>query len=56
MKKDERLQIRVTAEEASFLKDYSTSKKITISQMVRDFIRWLMQKEQETEDGSQGKA
>jgi hypothetical protein len=56
MKKDERLQIRVTAEQAAFLKDYSAAKKITISQMVRDFVRWLMQKEQEGDDGSPGEA
>ncbi len=54
MKKDERLQIRVTADQSAFLKDYAASNNITISQMVRDFINWLKKKEQERSDGAQG--
>lgn len=56
MKKDERLQIRVTADQAEFLKSYAADKKITISQMVRDFINWLKRREQENSNGTQGKA
>ena len=54
MKKDERLQIRVTSDQAAFLRDYAATKKITISQMVRDFINWLKKKEQEKSHGAQG--
>ena len=53
MKKDERLQIRVTADQAEFLKNYSAAKKITISQMLRDFINWLRQREEKA-NGPQG--
>ena len=38
MKKDERLQVRVTSEQAAFLKSYAADKSLTISQMMRDFI------------------
>lgn len=54
MKKDERLQVRVTAEQAAFLKSYAASKKLTISQMMRDFINWLKKREQvRGDDGAQ---
>lgn len=56
MKKGERLQIRVTADQARFLKSYSASKNITISQMMRDFIDWLQRREQEKAHGTQGEA
>lgn len=56
MRKDERLQIRVTADQAEFLKTYAAAKKITISQMVRDFINWLKRREQERGHGDQGEA
>ena len=53
MKKDERLQVRVTSEQAAFLKRYAATKKLTISQMMRDFINWLKKREQERdEDGT----
>lgn len=52
MKKDERLQVRVTSEQAAFLKSYAAAKKLTISQMMRDFIDWLKKREQER--GSNG--
>jgi uncharacterized protein (DUF1778 family) len=47
MKKDERLQVRVTSEQAAFLKSYAANKSLTISQMMRDFINWLKKREQE---------
>lgn len=53
MRKDERLQVRVSAEQAEFLRDYSARKHITISQMMRDFINWLRRREQERWDGDQ---
>jgi len=54
MKKDERLQVRVTAEQAAFLKSYAAAKKLTISQMMRDFINWLKKREQvRGDDGAQ---
>lgn len=53
MKKDERLQVRVSAEQAEFLREYSASRNITISQMMRDFINWLLRREQEKWNGPQ---
>lgn len=54
MKKDERLQVRVTSEQAAFLKSYAADKSLTISQMMRDFINWLKKREQmRGNDGAQ---
>ena len=54
MKKDERLQVRVTSEQAAFLKSYAADKSLTISQMMRDFIDWLKKREQmRGNDGAQ---
>lgn len=55
MRKTERLQIRLTEEQAEFIKHYSVSKNITISQMMRDFINWLKKKEEKV-NGDQGEA
>jgi hypothetical protein len=56
MKKDERLQIRVSAEQYQFLRDYASRNDITISRMMRDFIDWLIRKERKRDDGAQGEA
>jgi hypothetical protein len=51
-KKDERLQIRVEPKQMKFLRDYSSRRNITISKMMRDFIDWLMRRDQQ--EGSNG--
>ena len=45
MRKDARLQIRVSPKQMEFLKGYSNHNNITISRMIRDFIDWLSEKE-----------
>ena len=47
--KTDRLQIRVSPEQAQFLRKYADDKDVTISQMIRDFIAWLERRE----DGAQ---
>ena len=49
MKKEARLQIRVSPRQMEFLREYSSSKNITISRMIRDFIDWLSSKESKKE-------
>jgi hypothetical protein len=56
MRKNDRLQIRVSEEQSKFLRDYSKRNDITISQMMRDFINWLIRKEQSRDDGAQREA
>ena len=52
MRKEERLQIRVEAEQMEFLRAYAARRNITISRMVRDFIDWL--KRREDHEGNSG--